>query len=166
MRSPAELTEVFRAQGLKITPQRQVLFSLLHDTDQHPTAEMLFAAASDRMPGISLRTVYQTLTELTSMGEVRQLAFGSGPARFDPNGSDHHHVRCRTCGAIRDVDVGGVDRLEPLDAESLGGFEPDAVSIVFHGRCAECARASVAAAARTTTTTTTSTTPNTPTGGA
>ncbi|MFM7685883.1 MAG: transcriptional repressor, partial [Actinomycetota bacterium] len=57
MRSPAELTDAFRQQGLKLTRQRQVLFGLLHENRTHPTAEALHAAASRRVPGISLRTV-------------------------------------------------------------------------------------------------------------
>ena len=103
MRSPTELTDAFRAQRLKVTPQRQLLFRLLHGNEEHPTAEALYQSASVIMPGISLRTVYQTLTDLGSMGELRQFAFGSGPARFDPNVAEHHHTVCDSCGAVRDV---------------------------------------------------------------
>lgn len=89
MRSPSQLTGAFRAGGLKVTPQRQLLFGLLYGNDEHPTAETLHvsasASASARIPGIPLRTVYQTLTDLASMGELRQLSFGTGPTRFDPN---------------------------------------------------------------------------------
>ena len=56
MRSSAELTEAFRASGLKVTPQRQLIFRLLDGNTGHPTADRLFAEASDLMPGISLRT--------------------------------------------------------------------------------------------------------------
>ena len=54
MRSPEELTVAFRAAGLKVTPQRQLLFRLLHNNDTHPTADTLFTEASGLMPGISL----------------------------------------------------------------------------------------------------------------
>jgi len=77
VKSPAELTETFRANGLKVTPQRQLLFGLMHGNTVHPTAEALFAEASARMPGISLRTVYQTLTDLASMGELRLIDVGN-----------------------------------------------------------------------------------------
>ena len=137
MRPPAELVDAFRAQGLKVTPQRQLLFRLLHDNDQHPTADTLYAQAIDEMPGISLRTVYQMLTDLTAMGELDQITFGSGPAHFDPNVSEHHHAVCDTCGAITDVYVGGSDQLA---IDGLAGFRPDSASIVFHGSCASCAR--------------------------
>ena len=135
MRSPSELTEVFRSGGLKVTPQRQLLFGLLHGNDEHPTAEQLHVSASARMPGISLRTVYQTLTDLASMGELRQLSFGTGPTRFDPNVNDHHHVVCARCGSVRDVYVHGADRLH---VDGLDDFDVASTSMVFHGTCTRC----------------------------
>jgi Fe2+ or Zn2+ uptake regulation protein len=135
VRAPHELTDAFRARGLKVTPQRQLLFRLLHGNDQHPTADTLFATASAEMPGIALRTVYQTLTDLVAMGELRQVTFGAGPARFDPNVDEHHHVLCEECGAVRDVYVAGADHLEVL---GLDGFEPESTAIVFRGRCPSC----------------------------
>lgn len=88
------------------------------------------------MPGISLRTVYQTLTDLTAMGELQQVTFDTGPAHFDPNLADHHHAVCNFCGTIRDVYVDGADQLA---IEGLAGFQPDSTSIVFRGSCASCA---------------------------
>lgn len=136
MRSPDALAESFRAQGHKMTPQRRLLFDLLHENSSHPTAEALYRRASAMMPGISLRTVYQTLTDLTCMGELRQVSFGSGPAHFDPNVADHHHAVCGGCGAIHDVYVDGVTQ---LSVDGASDFRSDAVSIVFHGTCASCA---------------------------
>lgn len=136
MRAPADLVDAFRADGLKVTPQRRLLFELLHANPNHPTADELFSVASGRMPGISLRTVYQTLTDLVAMGELRQLTFAAGPARFDPNVADHHHAVCDLCGAIQDVYVAGTDQLA-IDGASE--FRSDGLSIVFHGRCAACA---------------------------
>ena len=68
MLAPTEMTRVFRARGLKGTPQRQLLFKLLYENQTHPSAEALFATASTLMPGIALRTVYQTLNDLAAMG--------------------------------------------------------------------------------------------------
>jgi Fe2+ or Zn2+ uptake regulation protein len=136
MRSPAELTSAFRAQGLKITPQRQLLFRLLHDDDGHPTAESLYASASGHMPGISLRTVYQTLNDLVAMGELQAVDLGAGATRFDPNLDEHHHVVCRSCAKVADVVVEGVGQLE---IAGLEGFEIETSDIVFRGLCQECA---------------------------
>ena len=134
MKSPSELVVAFRAQGLKVTPQRQLLFSLLEDDTSHPTAEGLYVRASAQMPGISLRTVYTTLTDLVAMGELNAVALGAGATRFDPNIDDHHHGLCDGCGSITDLYVHGSDSLI-ID----GGFTPQSASIVFHGNCASCA---------------------------
>ena len=138
MRTPAELTDAFRARGLKVTPQRQLLFRLLHGSESHPSAEALYAAASDEMPGISLRTVYQTLNDLASMGELTALDLGTGAARFDPNRTEHHHLVCERCGAVRDVYLVGVDALQ--HTASLDGFQPTRTEVVLRGLCANCSR--------------------------
>jgi Fe2+ or Zn2+ uptake regulation protein len=137
VKSPDQLTEAFRAQGLKVTPQRQAIFRVLHEHPGHPTAESVFEAVRVEMPTISLRTVYQTLNDLAAMGELRQLSFGPGSSRFDPNLDAHHHLVCESCGTVVDVyaDTSGV-AIEPGDRH---GFTITATQVVFRGRCAECA---------------------------
>ena len=137
VKSPEELAAAFRAAGLKVTPQRQLLFRLLHGNEMHPTAETLYEVASSQMPGISLRTVYQTLTDLAAMGELQQIHLG-GAARFDPNVDDHHHSVCETCGEVRDVYVPNTD---DISVAGLGGFSVHAARIVFSGKCPRCASA-------------------------
>jgi Fe2+ or Zn2+ uptake regulation protein len=133
------LTQAFRDAGLKMTPQRQLLFRLLHGHGGHPTAESLYSEASEQMPGISLRTVYQTLNDLAAMGELHVIDFAGGPARFDPNTGEHHHAECVTCGDLRDVYI-DPRRLPSADSiEGLDGFRPHRTQIVFSGLCARCA---------------------------
>jgi Fe2+ or Zn2+ uptake regulation protein len=139
VRSPAELTDAFRRSNLKVTPQRQLLFRLLHGNTAHPSAEALHAQASSLMPGISLRTVYQTLNDLAAMGELQSVSVGSGPARFDPNVDDHHHAVCQQCGEVVDVYVSD---LAGLHVDGLDGFQPSSARLVFSGRCRRCAAAS------------------------
>ena len=111
VKAPAELSAKFRASGLKVTPQRQLLFRLMYDNKSHPTAESLFLVASDHMPGISLRTVYQTLTDLSSMGELRDV-YVSGSGQLDVNELDGFsvdtttilfHGLCTPCRATQEV---------------------------------------------------------------
>jgi Fe2+ or Zn2+ uptake regulation protein len=135
VRAPAELVSAFRAQGLKVTPQRQLLFRLLHDNRSHPTAEALYAVASEIMPGISLRTIYQTLNDLAAMGELQVVSVGSGSTRFDPNVDRHHHAHCSTCGTVSDVYV---DDLATMPVRGLDGFVADSAHIVFSGICGSC----------------------------
>lgn len=139
MQSPTELAGAFRAQGLKVTPQRKLLFALLEDNTTHPTADGLYARASAQMPGISLRTVYTTLTDLVEMGELQAVALGSGATRFDPNVDDHHHGVCDACGAVVDLYVVGDGTLaDTLVVNGDVQFTPISASIVFRGTCAAC----------------------------
>lgn len=134
MRSPAELTQAFRQTGLKVTPQRQLLFGLLHGNTSHPSADVLFSLASEAMPGISLRTVYQTLNDLATMGELQSINFGNGSARFDPNVTQHQHAVCNECGAVHDVNVSRAPKMSGLE-----GFSIQDAHIVYRGICADCA---------------------------
>ena len=135
MKTPEELVARFREQGYKVTPQRQLIFRLLNGNTAHPTAETLYEVAAQQMPGISLRTVYQTLNELAEMGELQFIEIGGGATRFDPNLDDHHHVVCTDCGQIRDVHVKGTAALRPLDLED---FTISEVGVVFQGVCSSC----------------------------
>lgn len=137
MRAPTELTAAFRAKGLKLTPQRQAIFGHLYGNTSHPTAESVHAFVSSRMPGISLRTVYQTLNDLTAMGELAAVDLG-GAARFDPNVTDHHHLVCDTCGAVIDVELDTSFLAHDLAVQGLADFWPTRTTIVVHGVCAEC----------------------------
>ena len=139
MKTPAELTARFRAQGLKVTPQRQCIFRALHGNTQHPTAESVYASVSAEMPTISLRTVYQTLNDLAGMGELHALRLGPGSTRFDPNGDPHHHLVCVSCGRVVDLHADFTDLRVPEG--SAPGFQVSSTEIVFRGRCVECAAA-------------------------
>ena len=136
MKSVAELTELFRAQGLKVTPQRQCIFRALHDNDAHPTAESVFLQARAEMPTMSLKTVYQTLNDLAAMGEIQQLDLGTGSSRFDPNVGRHHHMVCVRCGKVRDLvaDYSGIT----VPAGQRQGFTLGSAEVVFRGLCDEC----------------------------
>lgn len=138
MKSPTELAQAFRARGLKVTPQRQLLFTLLEHDTTHPTAESLYVRASAQMPGISLRTVYTTLTDLVAMGELRTVTLGAGATRFDTNGDDHHHGVCDRCGRLVDLDVRGCSDLVAAVSETSEQFVPRSASIVFQGNCPSC----------------------------
>jgi Fe2+ or Zn2+ uptake regulation protein len=138
MRTADELTDLFRERGLRVTPQRQVIFRLLHANDAHPTVESLYDSARSEMPTISLKTVYQTVHDLEAMGEVTLLDLGTGSVRVDPNvGQRHHHLICTVCGKVRDVTI-DVDGLR-LGARDRRGFSVDDVQVHFRGVCDECA---------------------------
>jgi Fe2+ or Zn2+ uptake regulation protein len=135
VRSPEELTRLFRDRGLKVTPQRQCIFRLLDGNDVHPTAESVYAAAAAEIPTISLKTVYSTLNDLAAMGEIQQLDLGTGSSRFDPNTDGHHHLVCTQCGKVRDVYASARVRVPD---DQLGGFTVDTTEVVLRGLCDQC----------------------------
>lgn len=139
VRSPEELTQIFRARGLKITPQRQSIFRVLHRSTVHPTAEAVFDTVRAEMPSISLRTVYQTLNDLAAMGEIQAIDLGTGSARFDPHTGPHHHLVCEGCGRVQDVEAEFPGVAVP-DADAFG-FTVSTTEIVFRGRYRDCAAA-------------------------
>jgi Fe2+ or Zn2+ uptake regulation protein len=132
---------MFRAKGLKVTPQRQAIFRALHASDAHPTADAVYDTVRSEMPTISLRTVYQTLNDLATMGELASVDLGTGSSRFDPDTTPHHHLVCTGCGRVDDLhaEFPGVR----LPAGDRRGFEVTATEIVFRGRCRDCAAAPV-----------------------
>ena len=140
VQTPAELTELFRDRGLKVTPQRQRIFEVLHGNGAHPTAEAVYDAARATMPTISLKTVYQTLNDLAAMGEIQALDLGTGSARFDPNVGHHHHLVCDRCGRTQDVhvDASGLR----LPRRERGDFVVGSAEIVFRGVCSDCSQPS------------------------
>jgi len=138
MKSRDELTAMFRAHGLRVTPQRQAIFRLLEGDDAHPTVDALYDRARAEMPTISLKTVYQTVHDLEALGEVHVLDLGTGSVRVDPNVEDaHHHLVCTTCGRVRDlpIDFGGLR----VPVRYRRDFTIDAVQVIFRGHCEQCA---------------------------
>ena len=141
VKTPDQLTDRFRAEGLKVTPQRQAIFRVLHGSTEHPTAEAIHAAVVRELPMVSLRTVYQTLNELRSMGELGQIDIGTGSARFDPTTDPHHHLVCEGCGQVSDLMVDFPEVAVPVGAGD--GFAVARTEITFRGLCASCAEAAV-----------------------
>ncbi len=136
MLPPAEMVDRFRAEGLKVTPQRELVFRLLHGNQMHPSADVVYAAARETMPMISLKTVYQVLHDLRELGEIQTIEVGTGSLRFDPNTEDHHHLVCGSCGRVADVHVDTTDLT--LSRSQRSGFEVEAVEVTFRGTCASC----------------------------
>ena len=137
MRTPEELTDLFRVNGRKVTMQRQCIFRALQGNETHPSAETVYETVRAEMETISLKTVYQTLHELAELGELLTLDVGTGAVRFDPNVEEaHHHLVCRSCGKVRDlhVDFGGL----AVPRSAAQGYEVSSTEVVFRGLCEEC----------------------------
>lgn len=135
----AELSTILRDRGQRVTPQRLVIGRLLRRHQVHLTAEQVRDAVSATLPGTSLPTVYATLELFEAVGIVRKLDIAGGPAIFDSRTDDHHHAVCRSCGAVRDLDV-TIDGTAVIAAAREVGYTTDHLAIVVDGTCASCTR--------------------------
>lgn len=142
MRTTDELTELFRARGLKVTPQRQSIFRALEALDgRHPSADTVYDVVVRELPTMSLKTVYQTLNDLVAMAELHQLDLGTGSYRFDTELEPHHHVVCDGCGRVQDIRLDLTTMARPPD---LGDFTVTSTEVVFRGTCTACSDAAAA----------------------
>lgn len=102
--------------GLRLTRQRQEVYRLLLEQRDHPTAQDVFLRVKDRLPNISLATVYNTLEALVQHGLVRQVNFDREPSRFCPNLEEHGHFHDAATGVIHDIRFKpGVNLADVLD---------------------------------------------------
>ncbi len=136
MRVMVDLSTALRERGMRVTPQRVVLHRALLELDRHVTADELLDAVSERLPNVSLPTIYATLDLLEELGMVRRVQ-RAGTTLFDPRTDSHHHLICTSCGSIEDLDsdldTGALER-----AAERHGFEHERIEAVVHGRCARC----------------------------
>ena len=119
--------------GLRPTPQREVVFQVLLEKRDHPTADEVFARVRHDMPSISLATVYNCLEALVQCELVRAVNFERGPTRYCPNLRPHAHFHDIVSGTTLDVDLPPT-LLEQLKALLPQGFAAEHVEINFHGK--------------------------------
>lgn len=142
----ADLAVLLRERGLRVTGQRLAVLRAV-TADPHTTAEAVADSVRAELGAISLQAVYDALNALVDAGLVRRIQPAGSPARFEARVRDnHHHLICRSCGRVADVDcaVGPAPCLDPVDDL---GFEVDEAEVLYWGRCASCAAAGVGRAA-------------------
>ncbi|HWE10311.1 MAG TPA: Fur family transcriptional regulator [Solirubrobacteraceae bacterium] len=127
-----------RAHGLRVTSPRVAVYRAVAELSGHPDAEAIGAGARARIGTLSTQAVYDTLHTLTRAGLLRRIEPAGSPARFETRVADnHHHIVCRSCGVVRDIDctIGRAPCLLPGDA---GGFVIDEAEVTFWGLCPDC----------------------------
>jgi Fur family peroxide stress response transcriptional regulator len=137
----AEKMDAFRARcreaRLKVTPQRMAVYQALMETDQHPSAEMVFRRVRQVYPNISLDTVNRTLLTLSEIGAAF-IVEGSGDAkRFDANLGNHQHFRCIKCKKIVDFHHEPFDRIT-VPQSLTEGFTVLRTTVYIEGVCDQC----------------------------
>jgi Fur family peroxide stress response transcriptional regulator len=131
-KSCATLTKRLTASGLRPTPQREVVFKIILEKRDHPTADEIFARVKSQLPTISLATVYNCLETLVQCGLVRQVNLERGATRYCPNLHEHAHFHDEATGQIHDVDL-PADLMAQLREVLPAGFAANTIELTFRG---------------------------------
>lgn len=129
--------DLLRERGLRVTAQRLAVLRAV-SAEPHVTADAVAETVRAEIGSVSLQAVYDALSALVDVDMVRRIQPAGSPARFEARvGDSHHHVICRICGRMADVDcaVGSAPCLRAADDK---GYEIDEAEIVYWGRCPEC----------------------------
>jgi len=132
--APAEL---LRRHGLNVTAQRLAVLRAVF-AHPHATADRVAEMANAEIGAISRQAVYDALGVLVEKGVLRRIQPSGSPARYETRVADnHHHLICRICGSVVDVDcaIGSAPCLTPADAMD---YEVDEAEVIYWGRCPEC----------------------------
>lgn len=136
--SDLKLRQALEANGQRFTEQRAAVYRYLANTDVHPTADEVFFAVREDLPGISLATVYKNLETLVGCGLALKLTFPDESARYDGCTDPHHHAHCLVCGRVMDIPGEIAEReIDALRRQSRG-FTVTGYRLQLSGYCASC----------------------------
>jgi len=135
---------MLRGVALRVTRPRVAVLSAVHDRP-HADTDSIIGVVREDLGEVSHQAVYDVLRALTAAGLVRRFQPMGSVARYEARvGDNHHHVVCRSCGAIADVDC-AVGYTPCLTAADDSGYEIDEAEAIYWGRCPECVAATSAA---------------------
>lgn len=138
--APQDLTSVLRGASLRVTRPRLAVLGAVHD-NPHVDTDAVIRLVRAELGAVSHQAVYDVLKVLTEAGLLRRIQPAGSTARYESRvGDNHHHVVCRTCGAIADVEC-AVGHAPCLTASDSHGFVVDEAEVVYWGTCPECAAA-------------------------
>ena len=127
-----------KEQGLAFTFQRQVIYEAVVDSRQHPTPELIYEQVRQRIPSISLGTIYKNVKTFLDSGVLKEVTLHHGSLRLESNMTPHHHLVCSSCKAIFDIEESAVEPVQ-LPARGLpAGFSIKQCRVEFAGECKSC----------------------------
>ena len=138
MSQPGEIVGKLSEKGYRLTPQRLMILSAIENSEDHISAEEIYAQVVAKYPHINISTVYRTLELLEQLGLVTETDLGGGRVRYHPGDKGHHHhLVCKECGAIIDLDESVLARLHDVLLNRYN-FNADMKHMAIFGRCANC----------------------------
>lgn len=131
-------TEALRERGVRITPQRALIWRTLTSSYDHFTAEDLWEQVRDILPGLELSTVYRSLEALAGAGLVVESRVGGGPRVFEARSTPHPHLVCENCGNISHLDLAAGNRLREALESEVDDFRTHELHVLATGICSDC----------------------------
>ncbi|MEZ4528375.1 MAG: transcriptional repressor [Desulfobacterales bacterium] len=129
--------EISSSRTVRMTKQRRIILEELRRLDSHPSAEELCEAVRERLPRISLATVYRNLEVLSELGEIQKLELGGTQKRFDWDPRKHYHIRCINCDRVDNARMGFMENVEQSLSASTD-FKVMDHRLEFLGLCPAC----------------------------
>ncbi len=129
--------ETLKKTGVRITPQRHAILEYLIDSMTHPTADDIHRALEERLPTMSIATVYNNLRVLKKTGLIKELSYGDASSRFDFVTLHHYHVICEHCKKMVDFHYSGLSEIEALASRETG-FQVKHHRMEIYGMCPDC----------------------------
>ncbi|PPK66554.1 Fur family transcriptional regulator [Actinokineospora auranticolor] len=140
MPTASDFRQLLRAASLRVTGPRLAVLSAVH-AHPHADTDSIIGVVRGELGGVSHQAVYDVLRALTGAGLLRRIEPPGSVARYEARvGDNHHHVVCRSCGVIADVDC-AVGFAPCLTASDANGFVIDEAEVVYRGLCPGCSRA-------------------------
>ncbi len=138
MKQTGKIIDKLSERGYRLTPQRMLVLAAIESSDDHISAEEIYAEVVKKYPHVNISTVYRTLELLNRLDLVTETDLGGGRVRYHPaDKGHHHHLVCQECGRIIDLDESILVSLKDV---LLGeyGFSADLRHLAIFGRCADC----------------------------
>ncbi|MEV0678576.1 Fur family transcriptional regulator [Actinosynnema sp. NPDC050436] len=140
MPTASDFRQMLRGASLRVTSPRLAVLSAVHD-HPHADTDSIIGAVREKLGAVSHQAVYDVLRALTSANLLRRIEPPGSVARYEARvGDNHHHVVCRSCGTIADVDC-AVGAAPCLIASDHHGFVIDEAEVVYRGLCPDCSAA-------------------------
>lgn len=127
-----------KEQGLAFTFQRQVIYEAVVDSREHPTPELIYEQVRQRIPSISLGTIYKNVKTFLDSGVLKEVTLHHGSLRLESNMAPHHHLVCSSCKAIFDIEETAVQPVRLPTSKLPAGFSIRQCRVEFVGVCKTC----------------------------
>ena len=138
MKQPGGIASKLSELGYRLTPQRMMVLSAIENSDNHISAEEIYAQIVVKYPNVNISTVYRTLELLKRLGLVTETDLGNGHVRYHPvEKGHHHHLVCEKCGTIIDIDESTLARLQDVLLHRYN-FSAELRHVAIFGLCEKC----------------------------